>query len=680
MKSLLFLLPITPPALLAVPPQPVAAELAPMPVAIPDKDQLAAWVADLSHKDYERQRLAADKLRLAGRGARAVVPDLIEIVKGNEFQQPPAFAAEILGSMGSAAKDAVPHLLALLGRSGSGYNTDRIAVAISHIDGPHIEATRAVLMSHIRCTPILLPSSHYLATGPREIAQHLLELCSHKDAGVRDRAVRVLAGMEADFRPRDQEPAIMLWLGERTKEIPALLEKMLADDDVRVRLTVAQAIAYRAPQLSEKTIPIVIAARSDRTVRADGNTAVETFRPVAHEAAKALIPLFDSKQEHLRTWAIETLADLPVAAEVATVLKDGKTARTREAAAKCLSFRYSSVPGPVAALKAALTDSEFTVRHAAALGLFQIGTDAERIATAPVLIESMKQDNEAVRLEAIRKLTLIGVAAKPAVPELKRLLANSKHEVAREAALALVRVVPKDAADAIPVLLRGLQGSDSELSQSARALGELGPAAKIAVPELLKKSEACQMPLRLELAQAAAQIDPAYGSWVVDICIAVFRDPKTRGQHVRELAADALVKRGPKAKAAMPALLEVMREKGPHRMEIALAMIAIDPANAEPALAWARKCLNEKNEHDDFRELLAQVKALGPAAKPLLPELMELLNSKTTSVRQDAVIAIGRIGPDAKAALPRLKELAENDSLGRIQFHADRAIKQIEAK
>jgi hypothetical protein len=72
-----------------------------------------------------------------------------------------------------------------------------------------------------------------------------------------------------------------------------------------------------------------------------------------------------------------------------------------------------------------------------------------------------------------------------------------------------------------------------------------------------------------------------------------------------------------------------------------------------------------------FRRQRATVgfKMLGPTAKPVVPELIKLLEDSNTSisVRYEAATVLGRIGPEAKAAVPvLLRLLTEPDQYMRI--------------
>jgi len=688
MNALLFLLAATSSAAL---PQAAAVERAPMPAAVPDAKQIATWVADLADSGSERQQIAIDGLKRAGARAKAAVPDLIEMLTADPPRVPWYIGIEIFGAIGPDAKAAVPYLTAEFKPDFNGGYNDRIAVAIANIDGPKPVSTLALLMSSTKVNPVGLSGSQYFKEYPKQVVPHLVDLCGHKDATVREKAAIVLGGGgRFGGRAPGQTSPIEL-AGEGGKGVPAALEKLLTDENMIVRMTAAQAIAQVAPQLAEKSIPVVIAAMKDAktSTQVSHLATAELFRPVPDQAAKALIALFDEPGP-VRSWAIFTVSSMPVKEQLETALKHGKAATTREAAALCLGTRHSGVPESLPALTAALADPEFIVRFAAAKGLTQVGlrgSDAHK-AAIPALVEGLKQENEQTRLAAGMWLVYTRETAKVAVPELKQLLADKNQSVALEAALALIVIEPKSAHEAIAALTNALSGTDAEATRAARALAPMGVAAKAAVPELVKKFEDTVAPaLRVAAAEAAARIDPAQSEKAVALLLGLLnvveekKEAKQRGS-LRSEATKSLGRLGSNARPAMQTLLKVFETEKPSRYdirnELAIAMILIDADNAKPALTMIREHLSGKSGYN--YELDDMIKELGPASKPLMRELLEALKSMVPGQRYRAIELLGDIGPDAKDALPLLKEIAVKETRQQHREAAMEAVKKIEGK
>ena len=142
---------------------------------------------------------------------------------------------------------------------------------------------------------------------------------------------------------------------------------------------------------------------------------------------------------------------------------------------------------------------------------------------------------------------------------------------------------------------------------------------------------------------------------------------------VDSLAAQALGKIGPNAKAAVPALLEGLydEDKDPIVGSCAAEALGKIGPHAVPALVEA---LN--NEHEDVRRHAARALGeIGPDAKAAVPVLLEVLNDEDEDVCECAAEALGKIGPDAKAAVPILTEVLKRSSS--VAIYAQYALAQI---
>src|SRR5262245_16393192 len=109
---------------------------------------------------------------------------------------------------------------------------------------------------------------------------------------------------------------------------------------------------------------------------------------------------------------------------------------------------------------------------------------------------------------------------------------------------------------------------------------------------------------------------------------------------------------GPEAKAAVPALLAGFRKKGLHRYEIARTLGLIG-TEAVPALMETLE--NEEPSHEWAIQALEQV------GEPAVEPLIRALHSKKHSVRSAGADVLARIGPRAKAARKPLLELTKDE-------------------
>ena len=101
----------------------------------------------------------------------------------------------------------------------------------------------------------------------------------------------------------------------------------------------------------------------------------------------------------------------------------------------------------------------------------------------PCLIEFLDDKDPEYRQHCAAVLGKIGPAAAKAAPELTRLLHDGHAEVRSEAATALWKIEKSDAG--LPVLIELLEDAHCD-TQAASGLGDMGPAAKTALPGLKK--------------------------------------------------------------------------------------------------------------------------------------------------------------------------------------------------
>ncbi len=654
-----------------------------VPMADPiDEGKVAALVADLGSTDPKKQLDAYTALVAAGPQAKSGVPALIKLLE--DKSQRLDYAADVLGAIGPDAKAAMPALLARLPKEPGqfGFGSEHLAQALAKIDGPKIEATRVLLLSTMKGGGIYLSASGTLHAYAPDVVKHLVVLCADKDAVVRQKAATVLGGLKVREPAKVQLPTLYEKAGDSVKGVPAALEKLLADESTEVRLAGAKAVVHVAPELTDKALAMVIdLARNWPETKKGELYAHEVFYPVPARAAKLLIPLFDHEKERVRHWAVNHVYGLPVRAELEAVLKDGKSARSREAAAMALGARYGDGHESVPVLKAALADKDFPVRFAAGVALVQVARrdDAARAAAVPVLTEGIRDRTDRVRRTAASYLLQLGPLAKGAVPDLKALLGDTTQEVQLEAALALVGIDPKEGAAAVPVLTHALSTGDGPAQRAAQALAKLGPVAKAAAPALVKHFDAKNQHLRLFSAEAAARIDPAHAPKAVEVLVAILKDKKTRSSMLRSYALVALRNIGPAAKPALPTLTAMLTDDGAFHPHAALAMVAIDADGAKAALDWVRAVFAKPN-HDDAYDLAELLPELGPKAAPLVPDLIKMLAAKQLYFRRAAVETLAAIGPGARDALPDLKKIAASDPRTDLKKLAAEAVAKIEAK
>ena len=205
---------------------------------------------------------------------------------------------------------------------------------------------------------------------------------------------------------------------------------------------------------------------------------------------------------------------------IAIALLKHKSPTVRESAAWGLSaLRRKTVAADQAipALIEALNDKARMVRFDATLALEEMGPDASNAVPAltKVLADSGKPGDPRIAgvayLQAVAANALgkIGPAAATAVPQLKATLSATNSYLRGQAAAAIWRI-DGDVDTVLPILLKEISGTGGDLNWDwIVALGEMGPRAKAAVPQLKKELVKASQPWVLQhITNALMRIDP----------------------------------------------------------------------------------------------------------------------------------------------------------------------------
>lgn len=185
---------------------------------------------------------------------------------------------------------------------------------------------------------------------------------------------------------------------------------------------------------------------------------------------------------------------------------------TRLAAAEVLAAVGPAAKPALPALVAALADPEEDFAGDAALAIAAIGPDAA--SAVPDLQKRLADDVPAeVRYAAAFALGSLGPAAEPAAARLAELSQSEDTLLATVAVWAALKIKPGETAlfdRAVPLLRRALT-SEREIVrlEAAVSLGEIGPAAKTAIPMLEMVAE--DDPAKAVRAAAAAAVKRVRG-------------------------------------------------------------------------------------------------------------------------------------------------------------------------
>jgi HEAT repeat protein len=610
-------------------------------------------------------------------GAKEFVPLLIEILKEDRSQFGrlsvgasralvrigPVAADDLVKSLGQPeiarvlemiGPEAAPSLLDGL-KSRSATVRHEAAFLLVHI-GPEAEKAIPILLDEMRSKDSIVRSnavSVLLQLGPKvkRAIPELVGLLKDRDPVLRTTAGRILHG-----------------IGSQAKDaIPSLIQS-LKDEKQDVRLAAAMALLAIDPN-QKAAIPVL------RDLLGDGNKGGAN-----QKADRGFVLLLDQIERAnegdatYRAWTRLTAGD-------ALLLTEGQTDAVlpslvdllkheewyiRKEAAKRIGGMGPKAKAAADPLRAALRGQIVPrLRDVDAIAIIQAAealwkVDGRGEAVVPTLMEALKHEHWRVRADAAELLGRIGPAAKEAIP----VLTDALNDRDPSSGLGYVKV-RLDAAEAIwkvdhradlalAVLLDQLNNSTDYFyrRKAARVLGTMGPAAKEAIPSLVK----------------SLQRNDKYG----------YGYPYSEYRSSRDAPYEALANLGPVAQSAVPALIDALKDTDPFiRLKAAEAIWKIDKkSNAVVTvtieLLKARSAL--------VRERAGEVLGLmGSKSKQAIPELVEALHDEYAEVAAQSAITLGEIGPDAKAAfLPLAAAYKNKDS--EVRQAAAAALKRIDPK
>jgi HEAT repeat protein len=379
------------------------------------------------------------------------------------------------------------------------------------------------------------------------------------------------------------------------------------------------------------------------------------------------------------------------------------------------TFFGKTVEDWIAVLRAKTSSEHDRLRAIRALGYF--GSDAR--AAAPDLIALL--DQKSFEVAAVNSLVQIGCGTERTVPILVEELRHGQrltqltHLGYRDGRDLLIRI----GGPAVPALIELINGPDRGMRVcAAQAIGGIGPAAKDAVPSLVRaieRSDGDNETFTDYAAQALGRIgqqaksagpalhallgDDSRGDSVIVTALTEIGAPppekllETLLEEGDVEASSQLASFGPAAHALVPRLRAALLDNRPQvRYSAATALAQIDPDGTEsiPVLIEALDHLGDDDV--DASESLPALARLGPSARAAVPKLIELsekrydstdvfqtlvridiegkqcmpalilaLNHEDPSVVAIAADCIGLLGPRAKTAVPALAHALTRD-------------------
>jgi HEAT repeat protein len=366
--------------------------------------------------------------------------------------------------------------------------------------------------------------------------------------------------------------------------------------------------------------------------------------------------------------------DLETAAHRLHCLRD-PAAPARRHAVKFFRDHPPTDAPTVDALVAALDEEDDEISRATREALTRVGEPA-----VPALTRAMKTGGRHARLGALEVLFGIGPAARGAAPEVIAVLQDRRAAAQlRDRAISALSRIAAEEKTTVAILLGILEDDDDSLRAAAA----------------------------LNLVRVAPD-DPA----VVKGLAGALRD----AGHVQAARAAAVVleRLGPKAKDALPALLEVLKSPDgePELRRGAAAALGALGREGEPAVPVLTELAKDAKQSPALRAAAADgLGRLGGSGAPTLPVFRELLDERdlpgpvaeavinrlgsmgeegvaelarrvTVGSRRTRMLAMSRLyelGTDGLPALPALKQVSEDPDPG-IRMFAGQVRQELESK
>jgi HEAT repeat protein len=213
--------------------------------------------------------------------------------------------------------------------------------------------------------------------------------------------------------------------------------------------------------------------------------------------------------------------------------------------------------------------------------------------------------------------------------------------------------------------------------RAAWELGDIGPAARAAVPALAKALQDPDRWVRNSAAIALGKIGKAAGGAVPALIDAL----KDRDRGVRDSVEQALLDVGPPTTEAVPALCALLKDRRSDLRELACTILG----RSGSAAAKAVSALATTAASDPDRSVrIAAITALGdigPAAQDAAPMLGAALKDKDQELRSAALKALRNIGPAVRGFIPvLLREAPMANASGPVLLSPDSKVVVVAAR
>jgi HEAT repeat protein len=379
-------------------------------------------------------------------------------------------------------------------------------------------STRAKAMALVMILPIV--SSIFSGYLPKSFSQFMAPqgIYAQDNANI-DSLIKKLKN--ADPKVRSDTAVALGNMGPAAKDAVPVIIYLLKDNDQSVVQSAVEAI-NKIHTVSLDALPALIIALSDeRWEVRNGAAWAIGLEPATKDAISALINTLKDSNKNVSDTATKELAimgSVAIPALISAVKSENKQVRDRAiealgyigSAALPALFAISNDANVNADVRKAAADTiqkiqDYLAEENATVGaLIQQLRDGNHVAAAeyqlsqlddsavPLLVKALKGSDDSVRFHIIAALCEMNPVSKAAVPTLIDALKDSNLNTRYYAAIALSTT--GDIKDALPVISNTLNNMDAlnlsslakdeALKELSSALGNIGPAAKDALPAI----------------------------------------------------------------------------------------------------------------------------------------------------------------------------------------------------
>lgn len=564
------------------------------------KELLPALVAALDHHDRELRCRLLDMIREGGSDARPHLPVLLKLVSQTADDPGPtaipdqpwltdpvaAAAMAVRGVAGlhiaytpegekrtPALPEAVPPLIALLRSPSAG----RRLAALWALRGFEFDDTMMEAISPL-CRD---PDATVRATAILGLQYTYSDRYRHDNTKFRRLPLEMVQRALDDPAPevrRAGAGALFRYGPGVEPMIPTLIRLAEHDPEDNVRRECASVLTIMGPpDVTAAVVPPSVAALERRDLpvllRTALISAMVNFGPDARAAVPAIISLLRTAEREPRHRSLPHIP--PVVGPLPGAPAPTATGDISTPSGATPQAMMASTP-PVGGRSIVAFDDDVTsrveLRRAAAMALGRLAPGTPMAGEAvSVLILSLDDPDDEVRIRAVEALINFGAGARPAAPALERALTRAQARKdplqAGQIAEALGRIDPRapESATALAILAEALNSEDhTSRAFAERVLALFGPAASATVPRLVELSRRRSLRSSAEIGSIAtalgaiapgtAEDDRALAALLELICL----EPECRGALA---ALEALARFGPSAAQALPRL-RTMAESG----------------------------------------------------------------------------------------------------------------------